>query len=977
MAATGGEYGCITPQKNKKKKENDQNKKQSTSNRNYFDLNLVYFNCRGLASGERIYEFEQEINNIKWDVIGLSEIRRKGERLYQTGEGHLIYQVGSGSGHRGVGFYIHRKVKRKIIEIKGVNERVCWVKIEIDKNTRLLVVQIHAPTMDATETESEEFYRTISEIIREEKETFIAIIGDFNAKVGKEEHCCHNIGKWGLGERNRNGETLVNFAVENNLLIANTFFKKKQKVKWTWRSPNLITRNEIDHILINNRTIVQDVSVLVGFKFPSDHRMCRAKLKIPRRYKYIPHNQKKSEMKVIIPKNKLYAARNKMKVVMNNILENNEKHCVQAMYNQIEEGIKQIEAEFGEKRGRVITDDKLTEETKNLIVKRNSLANKPNLGRKERVELMVLKHITKKKIRKDIREYDMDRMIDLIEENGAIKKARKVIYAGKLLVNQMLNKEGKEIINRKGIVKRATEFYEELYKSTNKNNKTTWENQLVDMEQIPPIMEDEVEAILGKSKSSKVAGPDLIENEILKNFKKELKKVLTKLFERIINEEIIPIQWNVAEIILLHKKGNRNQIDNYRPISLTSNLCKIFAKIIKERVHDQLDWEQAGTQAGFRKDRSTIDQIFIINQIIEKTHEYNLPVYMMFVDFRKAFDTVDHTFLWEALRNQGINWKYIKVIKIMYEQAEAYVKMDQKGDNFKVERGVRQGDPLSPNLFNAILEEIFRKLEWEGRGLRINGEYLNNLRFADDVVLIGRSREEIESFGTELAEKSRLAGLEVNWNKTRILTKEARERVRIEGVEVGWEEEFRYLGQIVSFMNRREKELKARIMKGWKKYWSLKDIFKGEGSQSIKSRIWGSCVQPVLSYGAQTWSLTRKDLQKLQNTQKAMERSMLGIRKSDRIQNPVIKEKTKLKNIGYAIKKLKWKYGGHLARLKTDRWEKKIEEWVPYEGKRERGRPVIRWRDEFYKQIGLTWKRETTDRQTWKRKGEAYAQLWV
>ncbi len=78
------------------------------------------------------------------------------------------------------------------------------------------------------------------------------------------------------------------------------------------------------------------------------------------------------------------------------------KSTVQEMENQREEGIKQIETEFGEKRGRIITDDKLTEETKNLIVKRNSLANMANLGRKEMVELIVLKHITKKKIRKDI-----------------------------------------------------------------------------------------------------------------------------------------------------------------------------------------------------------------------------------------------------------------------------------------------------------------------------------------------------------------------------------------------------------------------------------------------------------------------------------------------------------------------------------------------------------------------------------------------
>ncbi len=132
------------------------------------------------------------------------------------------------------------------------------------------------------------------------------------------------------------------------------------------------------------------------------------------------------------------------------------------------------------------------------------------------------------------------------------------------------------------------------------------------------------------------------------------------------------------------------------------------------------------------------------------------------MDFKKAFGMADHILLWKALRNQGINWKYIRVIKSIYVQGKAYVKMDRKGDNFKEENGVKQGDSLSSNLFIAILEEIFRKLEWKERGLQINGEYLNNPRFAGDVVLIGKSSEYIEWLGAELAQKSRLVGLEIN-----------------------------------------------------------------------------------------------------------------------------------------------------------------------------------------------------------------------
>lgn len=116
--------------------------------------------------------------------------------------------------------------------------------------------------------------------------------GRLQCKSGKIGRGIFTVEKYELGSQNRNGDMLANFAPRNNLRIANIFFDKKPGVKRTWRAFHFTTKNEIDHILTNNQSTIQDGSVLAGFKFPCDHRLCRAKLKIPKRYKFITQNQK-------------------------------------------------------------------------------------------------------------------------------------------------------------------------------------------------------------------------------------------------------------------------------------------------------------------------------------------------------------------------------------------------------------------------------------------------------------------------------------------------------------------------------------------------------------------------------------------------------------------------------------------------------------------------------------------------------------
>jgi len=98
----------------------------------------------------------------------------------------------------------------------------------------------------------------------------------------------------------------------------------------------------------------------------------------------------------------------------------------------------------------------------------------------------------------------------------------------------------------------------------------------------------------------------------------------------------------------------------------------------------------------------------------------------MFINFCKAFDSLYHDKIWEFLASQGIETQIIDILANSYKNCTAQIKLDLVGRHFKIKRRVRQGDPLSPNIFNAVLEDIFRKLDWKGRGLEIKSRGSNH-----------------------------------------------------------------------------------------------------------------------------------------------------------------------------------------------------------------------------------------------------------
>ena len=282
-------------------------------------------------------------------------------------------------------------------------------------------------------------------------------------------------------------------------------------------------------------------------------------------------------------------------------------------------------------------------------------------------------------------------------------------------------------------------------------------------------------------------------------------------------------------------------------------------------------------------------------------------------------------------------------------------------------------------LFTACLEEVFKLLDWEELGVRIDGEYLSNLRFADDIVLFSNNGDELQQMIEDLNRESVRVGLKMNMQKTKIMFNSlAREQeFRIANQPLESVKEYVYLGQLLTGDPDHEKEIYRRIKLGWSAYGRHCQILTGSLPLSLKRKVYNHCILPVLTYGAETWRLTKKLENKLRTAQRAMERKILGLTLRDRKRAVWIREQTGIADILVDIKRKKWSWAGHVMRRMDNRWTIRVTEWIPREGKRSRGRQKTRWGDEVRKFAGASWNQLAQDRGNWRSQGEAFVLQWT
>ena len=401
-----------------------------------------------------------------------------------------------------------------------------------------------------------------------------------------------------------------------------------------------------------------------------------------------------------------------------------------------------------------------------------------------------------------------------------------------------------------------------------------------------PFSDNELKTALKNLKNNKATGEDEVLNEQIKNSFPKMKNIYLKLFNIILNTGCFPESWAIGLIVPIFKnKGSKNDPNNYRGITLLSCLAKYFNIVLNNRLKAVGDKILSLIQAGFRPGFSTMDHIFTLLCILTLYERLQKNLFIAFIDYQKAFDTVWRAGLWLKLINEGVSGKFLNVVKDMYSKSKSCVFINnEKSSYFGSYAGVRQGEILSPLLFALYINDLEGFLKAKGitslRGLlNISGEVADfndydikffidilTLFYADDTIIFADTAIGLQFALEELQNYCEKWKLTVNEDKTKIMCitwgrdgKETFDFVynnkKLEVVN-----EFTYLGICFTKKGLTNKTVSCRETASKKAMFSFLNRCK-QNYVPIEDQldVFRKTVVPCMCYGAEMWGFNNID----------------------------------------------------------------------------------------------------------------------
>ena len=972
-------------------------------------LVLATWNVRTLLDRDRSQRPERrtalvarELQRYNIDIAALSETRFADDgQLTENLSGYTFFWKGrpeSESRESGVGFAIRNTLLTRLDRLpEGVSDRIMKLRLPLSDNKRhATLISVYAPTMTNPESTKENFYDELRVIIDSTPpDDRLIILGDFNARVGQDYQAWQGaLGRHGTGKMNSNGLMLLTMCSVHNLAITNTFFRLAGKHKTTWMHPRSKHWHLIDYVITRQRDI-QDFTttrVLRGADCSTDHRLVRSILNI--------QIKPRSRHAAALPPKRLNV----------NLLRNDSTS--QALANNLSHALAKrqssgldVDAEWSSLRDvlyRTTTDtiglakrrhaDWFDENDANImtLLDARDSAHKAALSDPLSASKQASYKSTCATLQRNLRQMKNDWFIKMAEDiqSAADRKDYKTFYDGinqiygprKSSTSPMLSADGTSLLaDKTAILERWKEHFDSLLKcpsSVSDESILRIPDRLTLHGLDDPPTFDEIQDAIGSMKNNKSPGMDGIPAEVYKHGGPALTDELHKLFSLIWTRESVPQEFKDSNILPIYKrKGGRSSCDNYRGISLLSTAGKILARILLRRLLENVTENTLSElQCGFRPGRGTSDMIFVARQLQEKSREQNQPLYMIFLDLTKAFDTVNREGLWLILQKFGCPDRFIKIIRSFHDGMFGRVMVDGVfSEAFVITNGLKQGCVLAAILFAlfyaAMLNEAMSDCD-DGISIRFRSGNLfklsrlradskvmeiliQELLYADDCALVASTESALQRITNRFATAALNFGLTISLSKTEVLFQpppaqpHSDPSINIYGGRIKSVKQFTYLGSTLNAEANIDNEVCNRTNKAASAFGRLHDrVWKPHDIQlGTKVKVYNAVVLSTLLYGCETWTCYSRHVRQMEHFHMKHLRYLMGIRWQDKMSNLRVLELTGSSSIHSWLIRSQMRWTGHIIRMPQSRMPFQLLYGELSEGKRNRGGQRKRFKD--------------------------------
>lgn len=1001
-----------------------------------------------------------ELQRLGIEVAGLEETRWFGDASYVVGDalvltsGRPLPSDGAALARgEGVAVVLRGRALRAWkaggSQWSAVSSRLGVAQLRMSyanaKQLSLHVVVCYAPTFRSTRVAKDQFYADLQQVLRTvpRGDKFI-VLGDFNARIGSRsaEHDEWDAvrGPHGFGVCNDAGKELLNFLSLNNASICNTWFLKKPVYKQSWQHPMTKQWHAIDFIIVHqrDRKLCSDCRVICTADCGSDHRLVCLTWRLDR-LRFLRHSNapKRQRFNVCCLKRSPGSSATQQQAVCNRQQSFSaavSNHLSSQQFGRqvgVEDQWQAIRTSLiraGEQHlgfaSRSQPDWFLDNQSviAPLLQTRRLLYNK--WVKSGLASDHALFKTARSKARAEIRR-SKDRWLTGVAAEADLGRVschgRSVWSAIRILqrsyqglqptpTSAVRDEHGEMCASREAKISRWHRHFQKVL-----NVQSTFDPAVLSSLPQRPVVNwladlptlDELSKAIDSLTNNKAPGESSILPEMVKYAGPDFREALLVLVNTAWIDGCVPQAWRDAELVPIPKKGDHTRCDNWRGIALLDVVGKALGRLIQNRLQRFAEETLPDSQCGFRSGRSCTDQIFTASQIVEKLNEHRTSAFLIFVDLKKAYDSVPRAALWQCLCKLGIPSSLVKLIASFHTNMSASVRVeDTHTPHITVNNGLRQGCTMSPVLFNLFFavvldrwrtvmgqscpeDEFFFNFNILDGNLfhrpasrrRASHATLPDLEFADDAMLITLSRRSAQLAVTTFSSVASSFGLTMNPLKTEFMCAgfgvSAADRLPLISGDhsVNHAQSFLYLGSLLSPDSRVGQEVDRRLASAARAFGALRCVFD-DRSLSLKTKrlLYTACVQSILLYGAECWPTLKRDERRLDVFHHKCLRAILRVSRLDQERHHVTNSDLRQRwgDVGLMsdhlrTRRLQWL--GHVARQPSDRVPKQLLfGWLP-ETRPAHG-PRMRWKDRVTSDLRALavddWYSVAQDRLRWK-----------